>query len=96
MKANNVYVGNRYVPVFANPVSWDNIREYEPLTIVTYQGASYTSRKSVPAGIDISNTDYWVLTGNYNAQVEQYRQQATALLRHLQDPLQRPPPHPWR
>ena len=83
MKANNVYVGNRYVPVFADPVNWDNIREYEPLTIVTYQGASYTSRKTVPAGIDISNTDYWALTGNYNAQVEQYRQQTSDVANSL-------------
>ena len=83
MKANNVYVGNRYVPVFTDPVNWDNIREYEPLTIVTYQGASYTSRKTVPAGIDISNTDYWALTGNYNAQVEQYRQQTAGVANSL-------------
>lgn len=71
---NNVYIGNRYVPVFADPVEWDNLRIYEPLTIVTYQGTSYTSKKAVPAGIALSNTEYWVATGNYNAQVEQYRQ----------------------
>lgn len=72
---NNVYIGNRYVPVFANPVEWDNLRIYEPLTIVTYQGTSYTSKKAVPAGIALSNTEYWVATGNYNAQVEQYSEQ---------------------
>ena len=71
--ANNIYVVNRYVPVFANPVEWDNLREYEPLTIVTYQGTSYTSRKTVPVGTALSNTEYWVFTGNYNAQVEEYR-----------------------
>lgn len=76
---NNVYIGNRYVPVFANPVEWDNLRIYEPLTIVTYQGTSYTSKKAVPAGIALSNTEYWVATGNYNAQVEQYRQEVTTL-----------------
>ena len=37
------YVGARYVPVFANPLEWSDTREYEPLTIVTYQGNSYTS-----------------------------------------------------
>jgi hypothetical protein len=76
---NNVYIGNRYVPVFADPVEWDNLRIYEPLTIVTYQGTSYTSKKAVPAGIALSNTEYWVATGNYNAQVEQYRQEVAAL-----------------
>lgn len=77
--ANNIYIGNRYVPVFANPVEWDNLREYEPLTIVTYQGTSYTSKKRVPVGTALSNTDYWVVTGNYNAQVEDYRQAVVEL-----------------
>lgn len=77
--ANNVYIGNRYVPVFADPVEWDSLRAYENLTIVTYQGTSYTSRKNVPAGTALSNTEYWVPTGNYNAQVEQYRQEVVAL-----------------
>lgn len=78
-KKNNVYIGNRYVPIFANPVEWDNLREYEPLTIVTYQGTSYTSKKRVPVGTELSDTEYWVVTGNYNAQVEAYRQQVVAL-----------------
>lgn len=72
--ANNIYIGNRYVPIFANPVEWDNLREYEPLTIVTYNGTAYTSKKTVPVGTALSNTEYWVVTGNYNAQVEEYRQ----------------------
>lgn len=71
---NNIYIGNRYVPIFANPVEWNNLREYEPLTIVTYQGTSYTSRQRVPVGIELSNREYWVVTGNYNHQVEEYRQ----------------------
>ena len=70
---NNIYVGNRYVPVFANPVEWDNLRSYDPLTIVTYQGTSYTSKKTVPVGIELNNSEYWVATGNYNAQIEEYR-----------------------
>lgn len=69
------YVGARYVPTFANPIQWDNQRIYEPLTVVTYLNNSYTSKKPVPQGVDINNTEYWVLTGNYNAQVEQYRQE---------------------
>lgn len=69
------YIGARYVPIFANPVQWTNDRAYEPLTIVMYQGASYTSRQAVPIGVEITNEDFWVLSGNYNAQVEQYRQE---------------------
>lgn len=72
------YVGARYVPVFADPLEWSNQTDYEPLTVVTYQGNSYTSMQSVPAGIDIANTEYWAQTGNYNAQIEAYRQEVLA------------------
>ena len=73
------YIGSRYVPVLAKPLEWDNQREYEPLTIVTYQGNSYTSAQYVPTNIDITNTEYWLLSANYNAQVEQYRKEVQTL-----------------
>ena len=69
------YTGMRYVPVFSDPPEWSSANSYEPLEIVIHEGNSYTSKTFVPVGIDISNSTYWVLTGNYNAQVEQYRQQ---------------------
>lgn len=72
------YIGSRYVPVFADPTQWDNTRVYEPLTIVLYGGDSYTSKQFVPAGIAITNTNYWAVTGNYNAQIEQYRNETRA------------------
>lgn len=72
------YVGARYVPLFADPIEWNDKRTYEPLTIVEHEGNSYTSRQFVPLGIAISNEDFWALTGNYNAQVEQYRQEVLA------------------
>lgn len=72
------YVGARYVPLFADPIEWNDKRTYEPLTIVEHEGNSYTSRQFVPLGIDISNEGFWALTGNYNAQVEQYRQEVLA------------------
>lgn len=73
------YVGARYVPMFANPLEWSDTREYEPLTIVTWQGNSYTSMQYVPTGIEITNTAYWALTGNFNAQVEAYRAEVKAV-----------------
>jgi len=54
-------------------IDWDNTQPYEPLTIVSYQGNSYTSRQYVPAGIPITNEAYWALTGNFNAQIDAYR-----------------------
>lgn len=69
------YIGARYVPLFADPIEWDNTRAYEPLTIVLYQGNSFTTRQYTPAGIDINNAAFWAETGNYNAQVEGYRKE---------------------
>ena len=72
LSGKNVYVGHRYVPKVMG--DWDNTNIYEPLSIVQYQGNSFTSRQYVPSGIEITNEEYWASTGNYNAQIEQYRQ----------------------
>ena len=73
------YIGARYVPIFGrkdeDSIEWDNTAPYEPLTIVLYQGNSYTSRQYVPVGVEITNQEFWSVTGNYNAQVEQYRRE---------------------
>lgn len=81
----NKYTGLRYVPKFMG--QWDNTREYEPLMIVQYQGNSYTSKTYVPIGALIANETYWAITGNYNAQVEQYRQEVEEVKNdlHLND-----------
>lgn len=69
------YIGARYVPIFADPEEWTSSRTYEPLTIVMHEGNSFTSKQFVPVGIDIDNDAFWAETGNYNAQVEAYRQE---------------------
>lgn len=61
------YVGLRYVPKMDG--EHDSTKEYEPLTIVTNHGNSYTSKKFVPNGIELTNEDYWVQTGNYNGSI---------------------------
>ena len=73
------YVGARYVPKFSSPLEWSDDRPYEALEIVTHLGSSYTSKIPVPVGVDITNETYWVCTGNYNSQVEQYRQEVETL-----------------
>lgn len=75
--ATSQYIGARYVPLFAEPAQWDKTKQYEPLTIVLDHGNSYTSRQFVPVGIELTNEAFWALTGNYNAQVEQYRKEVT-------------------
>ena len=69
----SMYIGARYVPVFADPVEWDDKREYEPLTIVIHDGSCYTSKCYVPKGAQLppypeGQTKYWVKTSDYNYQ----------------------------
>ncbi len=70
---NNVYIGSRYVPIFDG--DWSNTKVYEALTVVNYQGSSYTSKKPVPAGTLPTNTTYWALSGNYNGQISNLQSQ---------------------
>lgn len=80
------YVGARYVPTIGrlgeDTWQWDGgIAPYEPLTIVQWEGDSYTSRKDVPIGVNILNEEYWANTGNFNGQLAQvYRR-----LRNLEE-----------
>lgn len=68
---NRQYVGARYVPKIMG--EWNKALQYEALSVVTYMGNSFTSKVPVPANVEIDNTNYWVNTANYNAQVEEYR-----------------------
>lgn len=79
------YVGARYVPKFASPMEWAADTSYEALTIVTFNNASYTSKIQVPptVGNPANNPKYWALTGNYNAQVEQYRQETETVSNNI-------------
>lgn len=71
MSTKNIYKGHRYVPLIMGV--WDVTKEYEGLSIVQWEGDSFTSKKKVPVGTPILNEDFWVVTGNYNAQIENYR-----------------------
>ena len=87
--AHTQYIGARYVPILGrvgeDSIEWNNSKPYEPLTIVLYQGNSYTSRQFVPADIDILNEEFWANTGNYNAQIEQYRQEVQQMSGRIDD-----------
>lgn len=80
----NKYVGSRYVPKLTSE-EWVNTKTYESLMIVPYRGNSYTSCRPVPVGIDILDTNYWVCTGNYNLQVELYRQDVITFNKGIAD-----------
>lgn len=73
MPGYNQYIGMRYVPIVDG--EWSQTKAYEPLVVVVYNGNSYISKTYVPAGTLPTNETYWILAANYNAQVEQYRQE---------------------
>lgn len=73
------YVGMRYLTKFADPIEWDDTRQYEHMTVVQYQGATYVSKRAVPVGVQITDTNYWLYWADFNAQLEQYRQEVRAM-----------------
>lgn len=82
----SMYIGARYVPIFADPVEWDDEREYEPLTIVIHNGDCYTSKCYVPKGAQLppypeGQTKYWVKTSDYNYQFADLKKTVTDLSR---------------
>lgn len=50
---------------FADPITWDITKQYKAYTIVFDADSliSFISKQPVPAGIDISNADYWSVIG---------------------------------
>lgn len=66
------YIGARYAP---QPMgAWDKAREYAALSVVYANDQSYVSRKTVPANTEITNTEFWIKSADWNAQVAQYNQ----------------------
>lgn len=78
MDQESIYIGNRYVPKMEG--EWNQLKEYEGLSIVTLNGSSYTSKKRVPEGVAISNEEYWVKTGDTNGELIEFKEEVTAQL----------------
>lgn len=66
------YIGARYAPKFMG--AWDKSSEYAALSVVYTNEQSYVSRKTVPANTEITNTEFWIKSADWNAQVTQYNQ----------------------
>lgn len=64
------FIGARYAPEFAG--EWSNTKQYAALSVVYTDNRSYVSRKTVPAGTAISNTEFWIQSSDWNAQVAEY------------------------
>lgn len=64
------YIGARYAPKFMG--AWDKASEYAALSVIYANEQSYVSRKTVPANTEITNTEFWIKSADWNAQVTQY------------------------
>lgn len=60
---------------YADPIQWDITTQYAPNTVVVdpKTGTAYMSKKAVPVGILLTNTDYWVVIFNYQKIYEQIK-----------------------
>lgn len=58
------FVNNNTIK-YHDPLQWSIIEQYEANTVVTDGGIAYLSKIPVPAGISLSNADYWLAIGNF-------------------------------
>lgn len=71
------YIGAKYAPTFADPITWSATGRYDALTIVEYATDTnqpnmldtYVSKKAPPIGTVPTNTEYWIKIYDFNAQI---------------------------
>lgn len=87
------YIGARYVPKFytnsvdPDSIEWEADVAYEPITVVSYMGDSYTSKIPVPAtvGNPADNPHYWARTGQFNAAIAALQEEMQAVKLRVTD-----------
>ena len=62
------FIGARYVPKF---VDFSASNTYEPLSMVVVNDNIYISKKFVPAGVAVTNTEYWSMMPAFDTNSEQ-------------------------
>lgn len=69
------YLENSVI-TFADPIQWNITTQYTALTmVVDSDGTAYLSKQPVPAGVSITNTDYWMPIFNYDDSINELRDQ---------------------
>lgn len=73
--------GPRTVIVPADPIIWDEGTSYEYLTLVASAdyGQGYVSKKDVPSGTPLTDTEYWIPVAQYNAQLAQIQRELATI-----------------
>lgn len=71
---------NQNVIKYADPIQWNITTQYEANTVVIEpnSGNAYISSQPVPAGVAISNTDYWSVIGNFSVLYESIKESIAA------------------
>lgn len=71
----DTYLENAVIK-FADPITWNITEQYTALTcVIDSDGTAYLSKQPVPAGVDITNTDYWLPIFNYDDNINDLRDQ---------------------
>ena len=65
---------------YADPIQWNITTQYEANTVVIEpnSGNAYISSEPVPAGVAISNEDYWSVIGNFSVLYESIKESIAA------------------
>ena len=87
------YIGARYVPKFyensldPSSADWEPGIGYEPLTVVTYNDDTYTSKIPVPSTVGAPDSEpiYWAKTGDYNAAITALQNAVSSLQNDVGD-----------
>lgn len=62
-----------------NAGAWDITKQYQAWTVVSDNNVGYISVRPVPAGIAITNTDYWALIADYDILITDLSSRISAL-----------------
>ena len=64
---------------YADPILWNITTQYEQNTLVQdSDGITYLSKQPVPAGVDITNTDYWLKVADFSQLADIIKRSITA------------------
>lgn len=78
-KLHNDWDEFKAINTITNAGAWDITKQYQSWTIVSDNNAGYISLQPVPAGIAISNTDYWGLIADYDILITDLSNRVTDL-----------------
>ena len=79
MALHHDYDEFKAVNTITNAGAWDITKQYQAWTIVSDNNAGYISLKQVPAGVAITNTEYWGLIADYNILITDLSQRIGSL-----------------